>query len=62
MFTFSTRGPPCERRTQTGFGPTRFDTNPASTINSAAGNVTRQKAFGHHLELSPKVWLGYVSQ
>jgi hypothetical protein len=39
-----------------------FDTNPAFVVNSAAGNITRQATFGHHLEVSPNVWLGYVSE
>ena len=39
-----------------------FATNSAFLVNTNAGNFTRQSSFGHHLEVAPNVWLGYVSE
>lgn len=39
-----------------------FATNPAFVVNTNAGNIMRQADFGHHLDVAPNVWLGYVSE
>ena len=38
-----------------------FDSNPAFIVRGG-GNIARQIDFSHHLDVSPNVWLGYVSE
>src|SRR5262245_46447497 len=39
-----------------------FSTNPAFSVGTPTGRVTRQVEFNHRLEAAPDVWLGYVSE
>jgi hypothetical protein len=39
-----------------------FESNPAFVVTSPGGNNSRQVDFSQHLQASPNVWLGYVSE
>lgn len=70
VFDTHAKGPNCnrERRGQwtisggVYFLQPVFNTNPAFVVTSPVGGVSHQVDFGHHLEGTAQVWLGYVGE